>query len=314
MSRYLVIDGGQTGCRAVFFDEETGIGHGSGPGYSHYATEGPMEAMLRSFEQAVTGITDRPRAVETICIGTTGFTGSPKDAQLINDRVRTIMATRRLILTNDSVTAHFGALGMRPGVVATAGTGVIVLAVDDNGKYARTDGWGYILGDSGSGFAIGRDGLASALRAQDGRGGSEELRRRAQDRYGPPGKLQRRVYTATNPVSTVAGFAEDVAAAARAGDPIAASIWANAAREIAATAVGAASKVFAEDQSPMVSWTGRLFMAEDLLSVPFQGHVLEQWPSARLVPPQGTPIHGGRLLASSGPHPLFNRLIHVFDQ
>lgn len=313
MSSYLVVDGGQTGCRAVFFEDHVEVGRGTGPGYSHYAPEGPLEAMLQAFETAVVEVVDRPTAVEALCLGLTGFGGSPEQAGLINQRMRRIVATDRLILTNDSVTAYIGALGFRPGVVAVAGTGVIVLAVDEEGRHSRCDGWGYILGDSGSGFAIGREGLANALRAEDGRGGSSELQRRARDRYGSLVGLPRQVYTAANPVSMVAGFAEDVAGAAEAGDATAASIWANAAVEIAASTVAAARTIFTEGESVVVSWTGRLFHAEDLLTEPFQRHVLEQWPAAHMVPHQGTPIDGGRLLASSLKFPMFDDLIHVFN-
>ncbi len=86
-----------------------------------------------------------------------------------------------MLVSDDAVTAHLGALGGEPGVVIVAGTGAIALAVDE--VAARADGWGTRLGDDGGGYWIGRAGLAAALRAHDGRGGSRELLARAMARF-----------------------------------------------------------------------------------------------------------------------------------
>jgi N-acetylglucosamine kinase-like BadF-type ATPase len=79
-------------------------------------------------------------------------------------------ATNSIVLASDITTSHAGALGGAPGVVVAAGTGAAALALDQEGRSAICDGWGYLLGDEGSGYAIGRAGLASALREHDGRG------------------------------------------------------------------------------------------------------------------------------------------------
>jgi N-acetylglucosamine kinase-like BadF-type ATPase len=52
------------------------------------------------------------------------------------------------------VTSYLGAIGFEPGAVVAAGTGVIALAGDRDGNFARSDGWGYILGDDGGGWLL----------------------------------------------------------------------------------------------------------------------------------------------------------------
>ena len=64
---------------------------------------------------------------------------------------------------------------------------------------------------------IGRRGLASALRAHDGRGGSQALLQRAKDEFGRPESLRDLVYSSPNPAGEVARFAREVAEAAREG-------------------------------------------------------------------------------------------------
>ena len=80
-------------------------------------------------------------------------------------------------IASDGVTSLLGALGERDGAVVAAGTGTICVARRGE-RLAKVDGWGALLGDAGSGFAIGRAGLEAALRNADGRGGSEAPARR----------------------------------------------------------------------------------------------------------------------------------------
>ncbi len=71
-------------------------------------------------------------------------------------------------LAHDSTTSYLGALGDEPGVMITSGTGVVTLAVGPD-DVARVDGWGWIMGDSGSAYWIGRNALEAAMRGYDGR-------------------------------------------------------------------------------------------------------------------------------------------------
>lgn len=200
-------------------------------------------------------------------------------------------------------------------MVVAAGTGAIALAVGPGAgrRVARVDGWGWLLGDAGSGYEVGRRGLAAALRAHDGRGGSPLLAKLAERELGPLDELVRLVHGAANPVRTVAGFAEQVAEAAGAGDPLARAVWDDAAAELAATAVAAAARVRPEGGDPLpLSWTGGLFAARDLLLEPFLARVAALDGGAALAPaaPLGTALDGGRLLADSPLPAPFGALVH----
>lgn len=264
----------------------------------------------RAFEDMVPRL---PDAVDVVVAGLTGFDDSPETAREIADGVRTRVRSARVVVTNDAVTSYLGAIGFEPGVVVAAGTGVIALAGDREGNVARSDGWGYILGDDGGGYYVGRRGLASALRAHDGRGGSEDLLRRAKNVFGTPESLKDHIYRSSNPAGEVANFAREVAEAAREGDLEAAEIWDIAAREVAQTAKAALDQVFTPDTSVTVSWTGNLFNARDLMLQPFQRQISVMWPAARLLTPRGTALDGAELLACSNPPPMFEDLLHVFE-
>jgi N-acetylglucosamine kinase-like BadF-type ATPase len=228
--------------------------------------------------------------------------------------VHRLLPARRVLVTSDVVTGYCGAVGLGPGVVVAAGTGVIALAAGGRGV-ARVDGWGYLLGDAGSGFEVGRRGLAAALRAHDGRGGSALLAELATEAFGPLDEVVERVYGAGNPVGAVASFAAGVAAAARCGDRQALAIWEDAAAEVAASALAAAARALGPPgdgaERATLSWTGGLFDVGDLLLEPFIARVAAARPELVARPPLGSALAGGhRLAGAPAGHPLLG-LVHV---
>lgn len=54
--------------------------------------------------------------------------------------------------------------GATTGIALIAGTGSVAWGTDGAGSTARSGGWGYLLGDEGSGYWIGREAVRHALR------------------------------------------------------------------------------------------------------------------------------------------------------
>jgi glucosamine kinase len=309
----LVVDAGRTGCRVALYGDDAGPVGGVlvGPGLSGVAdgdrSAGPIVAALAPL---LGRVALPPGPLDAVCVGMTGVLRPGPAAVAVAAAVRGLVPARRVLVTSDVVTGYCGAVGLGPGVVVAAGTGMIALAVGELGV-ARVDGWGFMLGDAGSGFEIGRRGLAAALRAHDGRGGSALLAELATRALGPLDEVVHTVYGADNPVGAVAAFAAGVATAARRGDEVAAAIWASAASEIAATALAAAGRACGPDERATVSWTGGLFEATDLLLEPFLAHLAARRPSLTARAPLGSALDGGRVLAGApAGHPLLE-LVHV---
>ncbi|TMH62940.1 MAG: ATPase [Betaproteobacteria bacterium] len=78
-------------------------------------------------------------------------------------------------LANDGYTALLGAHGGRPGALVAAGTGSIGEALRDDGRHVSVGGWGYPVGDEGSGAWLGMRAMREAQHATDGRGASGPL-------------------------------------------------------------------------------------------------------------------------------------------
>ncbi len=233
---------------------------------------------------------------DRVAVGLTGMPGLLDSPAELADHLHRHIPTRSVIIAGDLLTTHLGALGGRPGCVVAAGTGVIVLGTDHASVWQRADGWGYLLGDEGSGAWIGRQGLRAALRGEDGRdGGSAALRRALVARFGDPDAALRTVYGAASTAHELAAFAPDVAAAAGEGDPVARDIWRRAGTHLAEGARAAARGLPAD-----FSWGGRLFDAGELLLAPFREELARRVPGARLSKPRGQAADGALLLARRG--------------
>jgi N-acetylglucosamine kinase-like BadF-type ATPase len=65
-----------------------------------------------------------------------------------------------------------------------SGTGSIAWGKTRDGRIARAGGWGHLIGDEGSGYAIGRDALNAVFRHVDGRGEKTVLTQKALAHFG----------------------------------------------------------------------------------------------------------------------------------
>jgi N-acetylglucosamine kinase-like BadF-type ATPase len=171
---------------------------------------------------------------------------------------------RSLIVADDSFTSALGASGGKPAVVLAVGTGVVALGLGPNGEVARVDGGGGFIGDRGSGWWIGRQGLIAAISQLEQReGGSADLLPLAVKRFGPMAALPEALRSSDNPFRDIARFASDVAAAARHGDLVSMRIFQRAGTHLATAAVAAALRSNQNQPVPIVV-VGGIGRASDL--------------------------------------------------
>ena len=292
----LAFDLGKTRCRVALFDDNRRLAEAEQPGSSGLADPNGVEDALRAMAAATAQL--KVTKADAVCAGLAGLGRARDRAPALAAGLARAYGTANIVLSSDITISHAGALGGAPGVVLAAGTGSVALAIDQAGKSTLSGGWGYLLGDDGSGYAIGRAGLAAALREHDGRGGSPQLRRLAEQRFGSLEALPTTIHTSANPPRLIATFTPDVAAAAQAGDPIATRIWQTAAQALAATAVAAGQRVFGPNQPFDIATAGDLFNAGPLLVLPFEDELRRTAPQVRLVSRQGDALDGARLLAT----------------
>ena len=70
---------------------------------------------------------------------------------------------KKLHICSDATTSVFGANLGKPVVVAAIGTGSVGMRLEETGKSTLTGGWGFLLGDEGSGAKLGLNTLKVVL-------------------------------------------------------------------------------------------------------------------------------------------------------
>jgi N-acetylglucosamine kinase-like BadF-type ATPase len=295
----LAVDAGQTEVRAALAD---GGGRGSrsatAPGVERMGWHVGPEEVAEALLAALAALRPLPEPLPPVGVGLSGFeAAADEDLRRVGELLRARLSVERLSIASDGVTSLLGALGERSGAVVAAGTGTVCVARRGE-RLVKVDGWGALLGDAGSGFAIGRAGLDSALREADGRGGSAALLAAAERRYAPLPALSQAIYCADVPTRAVAAFAADVAQSAAAGEPHAAAILAEAGGELALTACAALGRLFEPSEPAAVSYAGNVFRAGPPLLRPFTQGVQARRPDTEVVPPEGDGLAGAALLAA----------------
>ncbi|MEJ6785704.1 N-acetylglucosamine kinase [Aminobacter sp. Piv2-1] len=218
MDLVLGIDGGGTGCRAAVATQAGDVlGRGKGgPANIRTDLEGSrdniVEAARLAFADA--GLDPSLFASTDAVLGLAGANvGDYKQ------RLEAILPFRNSDVENDSLISLEGAIGDHDGAIAALGTGTVYLA-RRRGKLRPVGGWGFQIGDLGSGARIGRDLLQETLLAHDGIRGGSALTQTILERFnGNPGEMVE-FTTAAKPVDYGA-FAPMVFAAAAEGDTVA---------------------------------------------------------------------------------------------
>ena len=208
----------------------------SGPANYHVVGETKTQAVLESVVSELCekeGISSR-RSVH-FCLGMAGL-GRAADRKVIGRICDELGISKNRILTHDAHIALVGGTEKQEGVIVVSGTGAIVYGINADGKEARASGWGYLLGDEGSGYDIAIKGLRAVARAADGRDHPTELTNQILIRLGlsEPSELIRWVHAASR--DAIAQLAEIVCDTAQTADTVAEGIVDAAADELVCAA------------------------------------------------------------------------------
>jgi glucosamine kinase len=303
---WLAVDGGQSSSRLRASWTEGDL---EGAGFVHGA--GRVERMVEALDPILSGLGALP-PIEVVAVGHTGFPVDEGERATVARLLRDRTGARLIQLAPDWVTAHIGALGGRPGVVISAGTGAVALGVTADARTAKADGAGYLFGDAGSGFAIGRRALELAARQLDGREQAPAITAAAEARFGTD--LHRalwELYASSDVVDLVARFAPDIIGLAGAGDAPAATIVSAAAEALAHSAAAAATPF--EGAVVEIAVTGRLLSADNELARRFVPALSAALPASDLREAMGDPLDGAAALAALGPG-IHTALVHSYPE
>ncbi len=185
------LDGGGTKTLAILADRKGTVLAEVAGGPSNFqiigiekASEVLCSLILECCEKA-----ERP-STEVLAV-VAGLTGAGRPADQHRMREAFLDFARRQGIVPDSVAiesdariALEGAFKGLAGIILIAGTGSIAFGKTKEGEVFRAGGWGRIVGDEGSGYSIGREGLNLVSKHLDGRAKETMLTRMVAEQFG----------------------------------------------------------------------------------------------------------------------------------
>ena len=224
------IDGGGTHTRLELRDENNRFLRRAefGPFNINSIGEEAFRVLLR---QVFAEIGDMSRC-QSIVFGAAGVS-NPRVREVVEEELKRSGFTGIWKLCGDQEIALRGATD-EPAVAVISGTGAICFGKNGAGETARSGGYGHLIDDGGSGYALGRDVLSAAVRAIDGRGTGTAILDAVYDRLGStePGQIVSFVYSPNTDKSMIAQFSHIALNLAEKGDETALEILETGAGEL----------------------------------------------------------------------------------
>lgn len=234
----LAIDGGGT---------KTDLAAGEGNGRIDFLVSGPSTNLKSRPENTVKA--DLYRMLDSLFLESdyskeaiTAISVAAAGGDRLEDQVRWRewfldygIKPRDITVMNDCLAPLTAATKRKEGLVLIAGTGSIAYYFKKDGRAIRAGGWGYLLGDEGSGYDIGNRALRRVLESHDGRRkGGEALCASVLTHFGLEGPMEliTYVYEANYPREAIAGLGRKVIELAEAGNDDALAIMAEAIQEL----------------------------------------------------------------------------------
>lgn len=232
MDLVLGIDGGGTSCRAAVATTAGVILGRAKSGAANIRTDltGARSSIVRAAQLAFTEAGIDPELIDRTP-ALLGLAGSNVGTH--RQQLEAILPFSKCAVESDALIALEGALGSGDGAIAILGTGSAYML--RRGGVARTvGGWGFLVGDQGSGARIGRDLLEETLLGYDNIRPASPLTRAllAVFRDNPRDVVE---FTTTAKPGDFGGFAPMVFEHAAKGDQVAEFILSRAVADIEAS-------------------------------------------------------------------------------
>lgn len=228
-----------------------------------------------------------------VCIGSAGISNEVMVTAVSEAMANAGIANWKLV--GDNVIALMGAMDGGAGIILIAGTGSICFGRGVNGEEARSGGWGHLIGDEGSGYALGRDAIAAIAKAWDGYGEKTVLFDLLAAEKGLDTQRKIISYVYGGDKSVVAGLAHLVEQAAAAGDKVACGIIEDNAEKMSAL-VGAVAKQLSLEKTE-VAGLGGLLEHDTLLRAAFVRAMQRNFPNIAVIAPKKDACAGAVMMA-----------------
>ena len=133
--------------------------------FGPFNLNGTGEEAFRGVLHEILGYLQSLGECRALCIGASGL-DNVRMREIVSDVFSSSGITLKLVA--DYETALAGALDGKEGIAVIAGTGSVCFGYSREKGYVRSGGWGHLIGDRGSGYALGLDALVAVTGEIDG--------------------------------------------------------------------------------------------------------------------------------------------------
>lgn len=294
--RVVGVDVGGTSTRALAVHlDGTLVGRGASGGGNPNSHPPDLAAkrVAEAVREALAGDGDGGGDDVSACLlgmaGESKFT-DPVVVEVFETALRQVGLTCPISVVSDAEVAFASATAAPDGTIVIGGTGAVAAKIVDHRKTTWVDGWGWLLGDEGSAYWIGREAVRVTLRALQAGDSPGPLSRAVLTEALPTlstvdDRTVNRLITAANaePPIRLARFASTVSALADT-DPLAADIVTRAAEHLAAHAQTARTP---DERTPVVL-AGSVIGPDSPVGRALRATLASRTPAPVLFAPDGT--------------------------
>ncbi len=262
----------------------------------------PREYVVHTVLYVLEFLSRSGQEIQGVGVGVAGLYRDEEREELLQALREQLPDIPRIVVTSDLETAAYAALLGRPGIVVVGGTGMIAYGQDPLDHKVRRGGYGFLLGDEGSGFWLGLQGLMAAIKAFEGRGPATALVEKILEKTGMESFVEAIPYFYADPQKRIADLAPLVLDAAIAQDTVAERIVEEGTQEVARLV----ESVYRELQFPEtfpVKLAGGIFQNNYYFHRTRQA-IQKTFPGARVEHSVATPAYGAALI-------VMKDLLHV---
>lgn len=283
------IDGGATHSTAIAALSDGRIvarAHGEGLNFNNVG----VETVRLRLERLVSELCEKAALpVGCVCVGSAALDAHADAETTI--RFTGLLRPEQLMLTSDAYIALMGLTRGEPGMIAICGTGSMLMLADQNGAQHISGGWGYMLEDAGSGYAIAREGLIAAVDHYEGTGEFTALTECVREHFDTADirDVIPMLYAPDFTPDRLAAFARHVLEKAASGDSVSDSIIARSMGRLAAQAAQLFKKAPGVTRAGLY---GGIFQNSALAREAFTSALLKRMPGAVICRPEYPPEAG----------------------
>lgn len=159
---YLGIDAGASSTKWTLLDSEGMVKEGTSLSMDGHINREESKTRMITVLKEIEAVA-HPQKVTAIYAGITGISETVDGAAATIEIFRSVFGKTSLELVTDIELGYRAHLDLGEGIFLYAGTGSIALHIDKNKEIIRAGGWGYLLGDEGGGYWIGREAIRRVL-------------------------------------------------------------------------------------------------------------------------------------------------------